>query len=335
MVTTTGPAGSKMTSSAAGGLSLRLLSSGTGFVISNPCDKFTIRRFTRNASVLNHYVCPGDSVHPKFIFKPDTDTFGRPSSLNSMVCRPPTSHRQAARRPPLTENLRYPEVVQARKWLKQARSVAVLTGAGVSAESGIPTFRDNNGFWRQFRAEQLATPQAFAQNPELVWEWYDWRRELIAAAQPNAGHFALADMERQVPHFILITQNVDDLHERAGSRNVLHLHGSIFTQTCLRCSRQSTGPRPANCQCGGTLRPGVVWFGEALPPGIWEAAENAVRSSDLLLVVGTSGLVYPAATLASLATRVVEINSTATALSPHMDEILEGPSGEILPRLLA
>jgi len=213
--------------------------------------------------------------------------------------------------------------------------VAVLTGAGVSAESGIPTFRDSNGLWRQFRAEQLATPEAFANDPELVWEWYDWRRELIAAAQPNAGHLALAEMERRVPHFTLITQNVDDLHERAGSRNVIHLHGSIFVQRCLRCSRETSGPRPPKCACGGMLRPGVVWFGEALPPGLWEAAEQAVRASDLLLVIGTSGIVYPAAGLARLGKRVVEINAAATALSDDMDETLEGPSGEILPRLIA
>lgn len=225
--------------------------------------------------------------------------------------------------------------MQAREWLKQARSVAVLTGAGVSAESGIPTFRDNNGLWRQFRAEQLATPEAFANDPELVWEWYYWRREIIAAAQPNAGHLALAEMERRVPQFTLITQNVDDLHERAGSRNVIHLHGSIFVQRCLRCSRESTGPRPPKCACGGMLRPGVVWFGEALPPGSWEAAERAVRTSDLLLVIGTSGIVYPAAGLARLGKRVVEINAAATALSGDMDETLEGPSGEILPRLIA
>jgi len=217
----------------------------------------------------------------------------------------------------------------------QARSVAVLTGAGVSAESGIPTFRDNNGLWRQFRAEQLATPEAFARDPELIWKWYDWRREVVAAAQPNPGHLALAEMERRIPQFTLITQNVDDLHERAGSRNVLHLHGSIFTQRCLQCSRESTGPRPQQCECGGKLRPGVVWFGEALPPGVWHAAEEAVRHSDLLLVIGTSGVVYPAAGLARLGKRVVEINATPTALSDQMDETLEGPSGEILPRLIA
>lgn len=213
--------------------------------------------------------------------------------------------------------------------------MAVLTGAGVSAESGIPTFRDNNGLWRKFRAEQLATLEAFANDPELIWEWYDWRREMIAAAEPNAGHLALVEMERRVPHFTLITQNVDDLHERAGSRNVIHLHGSIFVQRCLRCSRESTGPRPRKCACGGMLRPGVVWFGEALPPGLWEAAERAVRASDLLLVIGTSGIVYPAAGLARLGKRVVEINAAATALSGDMDETLEGPSGEILPSLIA
>jgi NAD-dependent deacetylase len=225
--------------------------------------------------------------------------------------------------------------VQAREWLKQARSVAVLTGAGVSAESGIPTFRDSNGLWRQFRAEQLATPEAFANDPEVVWQWYDWRRGLIAAAQPNPGHLALVEMERRVPHFTLITQNVDDLHERAGNCHVIHLHGNIFVQRCLQCWRETTGPRPPRCECGGMLRPGVVWFGEALPPEARFAAEDAVRACDLLLVVGTSGVVYPAAGLVYLAKRVVEINVASTALSNKMDERLEGLSGEILPRLIA
>jgi NAD-dependent deacetylase len=223
----------------------------------------------------------------------------------------------------------------------QAKSVAVLTGAGVSAESGIPTFRGNHGLWRQYRAEQLATPEAFAHDSKLVWEWYDWRRGLIAAAQPNAGHRALVEIERRIPRFTLITQNVDDLHERAGSTSVLHLHGSIFKLKCLSCAAETIDKRsplpvlPPRCDCGGLLRPGVVWFGEALPPEVWEASEQAVRSADLLLVIGTSGAVYPAAGLARIAKRVVEINLAATALSSSMDEILEGPSGEVLPRLIA
>ncbi len=155
-----------------------------------------------------------------------------------------------------------------REWLKQARSVAVLTGAGVSAESGVPTFRGNNGLWRQYRAEDLATPGAFARDPKLVWEWYDWRRGLIAQAQPNAGHRALVELEKRVPSFTLITQNVDGLHELAGSRNVLEVHGSIWKVRCTSCERERMDRRtplpeiPPKCECGALLRPGVVWFGE-------------------------------------------------------------------------
>src|SRR5271155_3296996 len=181
-----------------------------------------------------------------------------------------------------------------RRWLEDAQSVAVLTGAGISAESGIPTFRGPGGLWRNHRPEDLATPEAFARDSKLVWQWYDWRRGLIAAAQPNAGHRALVEIERRIPRFTLITQNVDDLHERAGSTSVLHLHASIFKLKCLSCAAETIDKRsplpvlPPRCDCGGLLRPGVVWFGEALPPEVCEASEQAVRSADLLLVIGTS-----------------------------------------------
>ena len=233
----------------------------------------------------------------------------------------------------------------AREWLKQARSVAVLTGAGVSAESGVPTFRGADGLWKRQRAENLATPEAFARDPKLVWEWYDWRRGVLAGVKPNAGHYALAELEKRTPNFTLITQNVDGLHELAGSRNVLRVHGSIWMLRCLDCGLEQEDRRaplpeiPPRCACGGLLRPGVVWFGEALPTAVWRAAETAARSCDLLLVIGTSAVVYPAAGLAHLAkssgARVVEINVAETPLSREIDEFLLGPSGELLPQLIA
>ncbi len=222
--------------------------------------------------------------------------------------------------------------------MRNARRIAVLTGAGVSAESGIPTFRGNGGLWKQYRAEDLATPEAFARDPKLVWEWYDWRRGLIAGARPNAGHIALAELESRSPNFTLITQNVDDLHERAGSKNVLHVHGSIWKLCCLACGRESEDMRsplpeiPPCCVCGGLLRPGVVWFGESLPRAIWEQAEQAARLADILLVVGTSAVVYPAAGLIHCAKEVIEVNIQASGAA---ETCLEGPSGELLPQLIA
>lgn len=234
---------------------------------------------------------------------------------------------------------------QVRGWLKEARSVAVLTGAGVSAESGVPTFRGPGGLWKQYRPEDLATPGAFARDPKLVWEWYDWRRGRITETQPNPGHYALAEMEKRISRFTLITQNVDGLHEQAGSRNVLRLHGSIWIVRCTSCETEHEDRRtplpevPPMCECGGMLRPGVVWFGEPLPPGVWRDAEAAARSADLFLVIGTSAVVYPAAGLAQIAkssgARIVEINVAETVLSKEIDEFLQGPSGELLPRLIA
>ena len=233
----------------------------------------------------------------------------------------------------------------AREWLRQARSIAVLTGAGVSAESGVPTFRGAGGLWRRHRAESLATPEAFARDPKLVWEWYDWRRGVLADVTPNPGHYALAELERRCPNFALITQNVDGLHELAGSRNVLRVHGSIWMLRCLDCEceaenrRSPLGKLPPRCECGGMLRPGVVWFGEPLPSEVWKRAEAAARSCELLLVIGTSAVVYPAAGLSRLAkssgARVMEINIAETPLSRDIDEFLLGPSGELLPQLIA
>jgi len=230
--------------------------------------------------------------------------------------------------------------------LEDARSVAVLTGAGVSAESGIATFRDaQTGLWARFDPRELATPSAFARNPKLVWDWYARRRELVAAAQPNAGHRALAELERRVPRFLLITQNVDGLHQRAGSRNVVELHGNIGR---VKCSREGTiverwdassDTVPRCAACGAMLRPDVVWFEEMLPAEALEQAEAAARECDVLLVAGTSAEVYPAAALPMYARQsgaaVVEINTAPTEMSALADYMLRGPSGVVLPALLA
>ncbi|MFQ5663867.1 MAG: NAD-dependent deacetylase [Terriglobia bacterium] len=232
------------------------------------------------------------------------------------------------------------------RWLVEAERIAVLTGAGISYESGVPVFRGRHGLWRQYRPEQLATPAAFARNPRLVWEWYDWRRSLVARAQPNPGHYALVELERSrsAGEFTLITQNVDGLHDRAGSRNLLKLHGDLWTLRCLGCGRESVShdvplqELPPRCSCGGLLRPGVVWFGEALPEGVLREALGAAQRAQVLLVVGTSALVQPAASLPLVAqqagARVVEVNPEETPLSAAADASFRGPAGEIVPRLV-
>lgn len=238
-------------------------------------------------------------------------------------------------------------VVELREVLAGAQRVAALTGAGISAESGIPTFRSKDGLWKNYSPEQLATPDAFARDPRLVWEWYDWRRGVIQKAQPNAGHFALAELERSIPTFELITQNVDGLHDRAGSKNILKLHGDIWEVRCRDCGgveRNETtaaahyGTLPPRCRCGGLLRPGVVWFGESLPDEVWEHALEAAAQAQVLMVVGTSAVVYPAAGLAEVArkagARVAVVNPEATPVDSMADWVLRGPSGELLPRLL-
>ena len=236
------------------------------------------------------------------------------------------------------------ELDQARQWIRDARSIGVLTGAGISAESGIPTFRGVGGLWKSFRPEDLATPEAFARDPRLVWEWYDFRRSLIAQAQPNPGHQALTQLEKQKVSFTLITQNVDGLHARAGSRNVLELHGSIWVLRCNSCGREWTDQSvplaiPPLCTCGGMARPGVVWFGEMLPEAMLEAALRATSACDVFLVVGTSAIVYPAAGLIPRAkasgARVIEINIEPTPCSTVVDSVLMGPSGKILPQIVS
>jgi NAD-dependent deacetylase len=220
----------------------------------------------------------------------------------------------------------------------------VLTGAGISAESGLPTFRGAGGLWRSFRAEDLATPQAFARDPHLVWEWYDWRRSVHAKCAPNAGHRALAALESRDLTFTLITQNVDNLHEQAGNKNMVHLHGSLWRVRCTRCAREEVNmqvpldPLPPVCACGRMQRPGVVWFGEPLPEAELRAAVAAAQAADVFLVIGTSSLVYPAAALPRVAlehgARVIEVNLDATDLSAVAHVSLRGKAGEILPQLI-
>jgi NAD-dependent deacetylase len=229
--------------------------------------------------------------------------------------------------------------------LRRARHVAVLTGAGISAESGIPTFRDaQSGLWSRFRPEELATAAAFRRNPQLVWDWYAWRRGLVACAEPNAGHRSLARLEPLVPSLALITQNVDGLHQRAGSTAVIELHGNIHRNKCFAEDVLITGgyderERPPRCpQCGAHLRPDVVWFGETLPPRAVADAENAVRSADVMFSIGTSAAVFPAAQLPLIALKsgamVVEINKDRTPLTGVVTLSLLGLATDILPRLL-
>ena len=236
------------------------------------------------------------------------------------------------------------DIEQAREWLAAATSLAVLTGAGISAESGVPTFRGAGGLWKDYKPEELANPEAFAKNPKLVWEWYNWRLEIIAKAQPNAGHRALVDFEKRIARFTLITQNVDGLHDRAGSGKILKLHGDIWRMRCTVCGanwpdRRAPLPKlPPHCQCGGLTRPNVVWFGEPLSDGMMKEAEHAAASAQVFLVIGTSAAVLPAASLIPYArkagAKVIEINTDETAATGHVDLALRGPAGDILPRLL-
>ncbi len=235
-------------------------------------------------------------------------------------------------------------ITTASEWVKHSKRLVVLTGAGISAESGVPTFRGSGGLWRSFKAEDLATPGAFARDPRLVWEWYDWRRGKVAQTQPNAGHLALAELERSKSNFSLITQNVDGLHDLAGSSHPLKLHGDIWELRCTSCSYKGVNRDvplsqiPPRCECGSLLRPSIVWFGESLPSNVLDRAWSDSEQCDLFLVVGTSALVHPAATLPLVAkrsgARVVEINLEPTAISDQVDVSLMGRSGELLPQLI-
>lgn len=234
---------------------------------------------------------------------------------------------------------------RAREALAGARRVAVLTGSGASAESGVPTFRDATGLWEQVRLEDVATPEAFAADPAGVWRWYDARRRDVANAEPNPAHRALAQLEDRVATLTLITQNVDGLHRAAGSSRVVELHGSLWDPRCTGCGATRPDRRvplpelPPRCpDCGEWQRPGVVWFGEALPAGALEEAAQAAREAEVFLSVGTAAEVEPAASLPRLArqagTFVVEINPQPSAVAGEVDLALRGPAGELLPRLV-
>lgn len=235
--------------------------------------------------------------------------------------------------------------------LRAASSVVVFTGAGVSAESGVPTFRDKlTGLWSKYDPRQLDTPEAYRSDPALVWGWYEWRRALVAASTPNPAHRAIAEIEHHAPSFTLVTQNIDDLHERAGSTAPVHLHGSLFAPRCIDCDQPadllpsdlvSDGPlEPPVCRhCAGRLRPGVVWFGEAMPAEEFEQAVTAAASCDLMISVGASGAVFPAAEIPIIAAKqgatVIQVNPEPTPLDEFAAFNLRGTAAGILPPLVA
>jgi NAD-dependent deacetylase len=234
---------------------------------------------------------------------------------------------------------------EAAKILRPCKRIAVLTGAGISAESGLATFRDNGGLWEGHRVEEVATPRAFVANPALVWRFYNLRRANLAKVAPNPGHLALVQLEKRVgAGFTLVTQNVDGLHQQAGSQNVLEIHGALRRVRCSECGHnedrgtEALPNLPVCPDCQATLRPDVVWFEEALPQDIWSEAERAVKACQCLLVVGTSAVVYPAAGLIRLAidhdAKVIEINMKPTQATGTVDIALMGPSGKILPELI-
>ncbi|MCZ6775541.1 MAG: NAD-dependent deacylase [Ignavibacteria bacterium] len=240
-------------------------------------------------------------------------------------------------------NIKFSERLLSR--LAAADAVVAFTGAGVSAESGVPTFRGTDGIWAKFKPEELANVDAFMRNPALVWEWYAARKKIIAAITPNAGHYALVQLERLFSSFAVITQNIDNLHRRAGSSRVYELHGNIERNYCMKCGVDysnadilSMTEVPVCSRCGGLVRPDVVWFGELLPEEEWNHSVRAVESADVMLSIGTSSVVHPAAGLPILAKHsgafLVEINPERTLLTENVDEFLKGTSAVILPLLL-
>ena len=227
---------------------------------------------------------------------------------------------------------------------RRAKSVVVLTGAGISAESGVPTFRGEDGLWRKYMAEELATPYAFARDPKLVWEWYDWRRQIISRCSPNPGHYAIKELENIYPDFLLITQNVDGLHVKAGSKKLREIHGNIWRVRCTAEGKVSENLEvplnniPPMCECGKMLRPHIVWFGESLDAEDIRVSYKAIEKCNLFFSIGTSALVQPAASFAMLAKEnnasVFEINREPTPISDLVDYSVMGRAGEILPELV-
>ncbi len=227
--------------------------------------------------------------------------------------------------------------------LIDAKSVVVFTGAGVSAESGVPTFRDKDGLWQKLKPEELANFNAFLRNPDLVTQWYSHRRKIMHEVQPNPAHYAIAELEKYFKRFAVVTQNIDNLHRRAGSKNVYELHGNIERNYCIKCKKfyhlGDDYPEEAiRCECGGLIRPDVVWFGEMLPEVEYEEAIKAARTCDVCFSVGTSAIVYPAAYIPYYAKQsgafLVEVNPNQTELSRIADVVLQGRAGEILPVIL-
>jgi len=233
--------------------------------------------------------------------------------------------------------------------LKKANNIVILTGAGISAESGVPTFRGKDGFWNKYTPQELASPEAFSKNPSLVWEWYKWRQKLVLGVEPNAGHYALAEFEKIFTllekKFSIITQNVDSLHKRAGNRNVYELHGNLMKNKCTSCTYTMTINEvdeskiiPLCPKCNEIMRPGVVWFGESLPEYELLKSYELVETCDLFFSIGTSSVVQPAASLPIQAVEngayVVEINSERSSIADFMSEVIIGKSGEILPEIL-
>jgi len=225
------------------------------------------------------------------------------------------------------------------KLIRDSRHLVAFTGAGISAESGIPTFRGRDGLWKRFRAEDLATPQAFKRNPKLVWKWYCWRMNIIKKAKPNPSHKLLSKLEEMGILKAIITQNVDDLHLKAGSKNLIRLHGSIWNIKCIECDytdRIDSPPKeiPPRCpKCNSLLRPGVVWFGEPLPPSEWSKAVEESTKADVMLVIGTSGMVAPASNIPYIAkssgASIIEINIEPSMITPIADVFLKGKAGEV------
>jgi len=228
--------------------------------------------------------------------------------------------------------------------LKKMRRGAALTGAGVSRESGVPTFRGKDGLWNKYRPEDLATPEAFMRNPDLVWEWYRWRMDLVKKTEPNPAHLTLKEFENIFDEFYTITQNVDNLHQKAGSKNVIELHGNLLRARCTKCGRiyrdfeAEEGELPRCPECGGLLRPDVVWFGEMLPPDALKRSFEIARKSEFFFVIGTSAVVYPAAQLPFEAYQagalIIEVNIEKTPVTHIAYYHFEAPAGEVMPMIL-
>jgi len=239
--------------------------------------------------------------------------------------------------------MKFPEELINR--LKEAETVLFFTGAGISAESGISTFRGKDGLWNKLKPEELANFDAFLKNPDMVWEWYQYRRKIIRNSRPNPAHKSIAELEKYYKEIIVVTQNIDNLHRRAGSTEIYELHGNIERNYCIKCGKQYNSPNfgfddiaPKCSNCGGLIRPDVVWFGETLPQEVFTAAENAASRCDLCFVVGTSAVVYPAAyipiTAKSSGAYLVEINIEPTELTYSVNHSIFAKAGEALPQIL-